>query len=67
MHELHLQLNGSEPVMSNAADVLRKSGIGNAAHHKGRVLGQILDVLLHLLRTGRTVQTEHIDRERFEN
>ncbi len=35
VHQLHLQFRRRQTVMSHTADVLRKPGIGNAAHGEG--------------------------------
>ena len=67
VHQLHLHLHRRQPVMGHTADVLRQSGVGDAAHHKGAVLAQVADVLLHLLRAGGAVEAEHINRKRLEN
>ena len=67
VQQLHLHLGGGEAVVGHPADVLRQAGIGDAAHHEGAVLAEIAHVLLHLLRTGGAVETEHIDREGLQN
>ena len=67
VQQLHLHLHRRQPVVGDAADVLRQAGIGNAAHHEGTVLAEIAHVLLHLLRAGGAVEAEHIDRERLED
>ena len=66
VHELHLQLNRGQAVVGHATDVFRKACIWNAAHGKWRVLREIANVLLHLLRPRRAVESENVDGKGLE-
>ena len=67
VHQLHLQFHWGEPVVGHATNVFRKTSVGNAAHRERGVLGEVADVLLHLLRTGGAVEPENVDRKRLKN
>ena len=67
MHQLHSHLGGGQSVVRNATHVLRQAGIGNTADHKGTVVAEVANVLLHLLWPGGAVETEHIDGEGLQD
>ena len=67
VHELHLQLEWLKPVMGDATNVFRKTGVGNTANGEGGMLREVANVLLHLLGPRRAVQPEDVDRERLKN
>ena len=67
VHQLHLQFSRRQAVMGHASDVFGQACVGNATDGERRMLGQITDVLLHLLRTGRAVQSEDVNREGFKD
>ena len=67
VQQLHPHLQGGEPVMGHTSDVFRQAGVGNATHHKGTVLAEIANVLLHLLRTRGAIEAQHVDGEWLQN
>ena len=65
VHHLHLQFGGRESVMGNSTDIFGKTCIGYAAHNERRILREVADMLLHLLRTRCTIKSQNVNGKRF--
>lgn len=60
------QLLGSQRVEGAVGGQLREAGVRHAGERDGRVLGEVAQVLAHLLRAGCAVQPDQVDAEWFE-
>ena len=60
-------LVGCQWVDGQTVDVQRQPGVGDHRDRPRRVLAEIASRLAHVLRPGRAVQTDDVDRQRFQD